>query len=70
MAWFNSVLYYSFYIAGFSRQMVELLNAQGAKYSHFDILTDNEVRQGIYASISPLFYVANRRWGASCSKYD
>ncbi|XP_068746688.1 glutaredoxin-3-like isoform X3 [Montipora capricornis] len=32
---------------GFSRQMVELLNAQGAKYSHFDILTDNEVRQGL-----------------------
>lgn len=32
---------------GFSRQMVELLNAQGAKYSHFDILSDNEVRQGL-----------------------
>ena len=28
--------------------MVELLNAQGAKYSHFDILSDNEVRQGVY----------------------
>ena len=27
--------------------MVEVLNAHGAKYSHFDILTDNEVRQGI-----------------------
>ena len=26
--------------------MVELLNKQGAKYSHFDILTDNDVRQG------------------------
>ncbi|KAJ7376741.1 Glutaredoxin 3 [Desmophyllum pertusum] len=32
---------------GFSRQMVELLNGQGAKYSHFDILTDNDVRQGL-----------------------
>lgn len=26
--------------------MVELLNQHGAKYSHFDILTDNDVRQG------------------------
>ncbi|XP_073239713.1 glutaredoxin 3-like [Porites lutea] len=32
---------------GFSRQMVEILNAHGTKYSHFDILTDNEVRQGL-----------------------
>jgi len=32
---------------GFSRQMIELLNAQGAKYNHFDILTDNDVRQGL-----------------------
>jgi len=31
---------------GFSRQIVELLNQHGAKYSHFDILTDNDVRQG------------------------
>lgn len=28
--------------------MVEMLNAHGTKYSHFDILTDNEVRQGMY----------------------
>jgi len=27
--------------------MIELLNAQGAKYNHFDILTDNDVRQGL-----------------------
>jgi len=27
--------------------MIELLNAQGAKYNHFDILTDNDVRQGM-----------------------
>ena len=33
-------------ILGFSRQIVELLNQHGAKYSHFDILTDNDVRQG------------------------
>lgn len=33
-------------ILGFSRQMVEFLNQHGAKYSHFDILTDNDVRQG------------------------
>lgn len=32
---------------GFSRQIVELLNSHGADYSHFDILTDNEVRQGL-----------------------
>ena len=38
--------YCSILILGFSRQMVELLNKQGAKYSHFDILTDNDVRQG------------------------
>ena len=34
-------------IVGFSRQIVELLNSHGADYSHFDILTDNEVRQGL-----------------------
>lgn len=28
--------------------MVEILNAHGTKYSHFDIFTDNEVRQGMY----------------------
>ena len=27
--------------------MVELLNSHGAEYSHFDILTDNDVRQGL-----------------------
>lgn len=32
---------------GFSRQIVELLNQHGAKYSHFDILSDNDVRQGL-----------------------
>ncbi|CAG0892268.1 unnamed protein product [Darwinula stevensoni] len=32
---------------GFSRQMVELLNKHNASYCTFDILTDEEVRQGL-----------------------
>ncbi|XP_015775271.1 PREDICTED: glutaredoxin-3-like [Acropora digitifera] len=36
-------------LCGFSRQMVDLLNSNGAKFSHFDILSDNEVRQGLKA---------------------
>lgn len=32
---------------GFSRQMVELLRSVGAKFSSFDILTDESVRQGL-----------------------
>lgn len=32
---------------GFSAKIVGLLNDAGAKYGHFDILTDNEVRQGL-----------------------
>lgn len=32
---------------GFSRQMVELLNAQQVPYGTFDILTDDAVRQGL-----------------------
>jgi len=32
---------------GFSRQMVELLREEGVDFSHFDILTDEEVRQGL-----------------------
>lgn len=32
---------------GFSRQAVQLLNATGTAYGHFDILTDNDVRQGL-----------------------
>ncbi|XP_025095704.1 glutaredoxin-3-like [Pomacea canaliculata] len=34
---------------GFSRQIVELLNQQNIKYSTFDILADEEVRQGLKA---------------------
>ncbi|CAF0709640.1 unnamed protein product [Brachionus calyciflorus] len=32
---------------GFSRQIIEILNETGAKYESFDILTDDEVRQGL-----------------------
>jgi glutaredoxin-related protein len=32
---------------GFSRKMVNLLNDQGVKFSSFDILSDESVRQGI-----------------------
>ena len=32
---------------GFSRQIVELLTAEKVKFGHFDILTDEEVRQGL-----------------------
>ncbi|KAJ8960613.1 hypothetical protein NQ318_013905 [Aromia moschata] len=32
---------------GFSRQIIEILNNTGAKYETFDILTDEEVRQGL-----------------------
>ncbi|XP_044259125.1 glutaredoxin 3 [Tribolium madens] len=32
---------------GFSRQMVQILNDVGADYETFDILTDEEVRQGL-----------------------
>ena len=31
---------------GFSRQTVELLNSLNAEFGSFDILTDEEVRQG------------------------
>ena len=32
---------------GFSRSLVELLQKEGIEFSHFDILTDDEVRQGL-----------------------
>eukprot|EP00960_Hanusia_phi_P059850 764308-Hanusia_phi.AAC.1 len=32
---------------GFSRQIVSILEQQGVKYGHFDILEDEEVRQGL-----------------------
>lgn len=36
---------------GFSRQMVGLLNDRHVKYGHFDILSDDEVRQGLKAHV-------------------
>jgi glutaredoxin-related protein len=33
-------------VAGFSRTLVQILGEQGATYSTFDILSDEEVRQG------------------------
>ena len=33
---------------GFSRRIVKLLQDQGAKFSSFDILSDESVRQGIH----------------------
>jgi len=32
---------------GFSRQCIEILNQEGVEYGHFDILTDEAVRQGL-----------------------
>lgn len=32
---------------GFSRQIVEILNQTGVDFAHFDILGDNEIRQGL-----------------------
>ena len=32
---------------GFSRQTIEILNNQNVKFSYFDILSDNEVREGL-----------------------
>ncbi|CAG5131897.1 unnamed protein product [Candidula unifasciata] len=34
---------------GFSRQITQILNEQGVKYSTFDILSDDDVRQGLKA---------------------
>lgn len=34
------------YCTGFSRQITQLLKEQGIKFSSFDILQDEEVRQG------------------------
>lgn len=32
---------------GFSRKLIDILNAEGFKYDYFDILTDDRVRQGL-----------------------
>ena len=36
-------------MCGFSAQTVKLLTAVGAKYSSFDVLADEEIRQGVKA---------------------
>ncbi|KAI7888002.1 thioredoxin-like protein [Mucor mucedo] len=36
---------------GFSKQLVALLNDRHVKYGHFDILSDDEVRQGMKAHV-------------------
>jgi monothiol glutaredoxin len=36
-------------MCGFSAQTVKLLSAVGAKYSSFDVLADEEIRQGVKA---------------------
>jgi len=35
------------YLIGFSRQIVAILDGTGSKYSTFDILKDENVRQGL-----------------------
>jgi len=32
---------------GFSRQIVQILNGTGATFAHFDILKDEDIRQGL-----------------------
>ena len=39
-------------LPGFSRQTTQLLNEQGVKFSTFDILSDNEVRQGTMLAVA------------------
>ena len=36
-----------FYRAGFSRQIIQIFKDQSVQYSTFDILSDEEVRQGL-----------------------
>lgn len=40
---------------GFSRQIVEILNSKNIDYATFDILEDNEVRQGKVNSILSIY---------------
>ena len=40
---------------GFSRQICGLLRDNGVEFSHFDILTDEDVRQGEPPSLAPTF---------------
>ncbi|XP_076815580.1 glutaredoxin-3-like [Clavelina lepadiformis] len=52
---------------GFSRQIVDILNKTGVKYSHFDVFSDEEIRQGLkkYSDwpTYPQLYVAGELLG-------
>lgn len=36
-----------FYLVGFSKKIVEILNEHNVRFSTFDILSDDDVRQGL-----------------------
>ncbi|KAI9296465.1 monothiol glutaredoxin-4 [Neoconidiobolus thromboides FSU 785] len=52
---------------GFSRQLINILKEQGVRYQHFDILKDDQVRQGLkkYSNwpTYPQFYVNGELMG-------
>ena len=52
---------------GFSARVVQLLEAVGARYKTFDVLRDEEVRQGVKAYADwptiPQLYVRGEFWG-------
>lgn len=56
-----------FVFAGFSKQMVEILNKHGISFSSFDIFSDEEVRQGLKTYSNwptyPQLYVAGELIG-------
>lgn len=56
-----------FVSAGFSKQMVEILNKHGVSFSSFDIFSDEEVRQGLKTYSNwptyPQLYVAGELIG-------
>jgi glutaredoxin-related protein len=51
---------------GFSRQICGLLRDNDVKFSHFDILTDEEVRQGAPASFR--FFLPNELKNSSVDR--
>ena len=63
----NKVLYFLFLCAGFSKQMVEILNKHNIQFSSFDIFSDEEVRQGLKTYSSwptyPQLYVSGELIG-------
>ena len=52
-------------MAGFSRQITQILDEQGVKYSTFDILEDDDVRQGNYEQILSVAKIVSRGDGSS-----